>query len=126
MGEKVVRVEKCVSYVEQQPPVEMQDALCPVLKALVISELLKHADIDVQVGVTACLTEISRIAAPDVPYCDELMKEVFRLTISAFEGLSDNSSKSFAKLVSILETVARVRSCGVLNNGNIVPNVGFL
>ncbi|CAM8954082.1 unnamed protein product [Rhodiola kirilowii] len=50
----------------------------------------------------------------DVPYSDDLMKEVFRLTISAFEGLSDNSSKSFAKRVSILETVARVRSCAVL------------
>ncbi|CAM8892357.1 unnamed protein product [Rhodiola kirilowii] len=108
------RVEKCLSYVEQQPPVEMQDALCPAFKALVINELLKHADIDVRVGVTACLTEISRITAPDVPYSDELMKEVFRLTISAFEGLSDNSSKSFAKRVSILETVARVRSCAVL------------
>ncbi|KAL9677720.1 hypothetical protein QQ045_005955 [Rhodiola kirilowii] len=92
----------------------MQDALCPAFKALVINELLKHADIDVQVGVTACLTEISRIMAPDVPYIDELMKEVFRLTISAFEGLSDNSSKSFVKRVSILETVARVRSCAVL------------
>ncbi|CAM8966448.1 unnamed protein product [Rhodiola kirilowii] len=108
------RLEQCLSNVEQQPPEGIQDVLCPSFKALSADELLKHPDTDVRVGVTACLTEISRITAPDVPYRDDMMKEVFRLTISAFEGLSDNSSKSFAKRVSILEIVARVRSCAVL------------
>uniref|UniRef100_A0A7N1A4M3 Uncharacterized protein n=1 Tax=Kalanchoe fedtschenkoi TaxID=63787 RepID=A0A7N1A4M3_KALFE len=108
------RVEHCLTFVEQQPPVEMQDALCPAFKSLITKELIQHPDTDVRVGVTACLTEISRITAPDVPYNDELMKEVFRLTISAFEGLEDNSSKSFGKRASILEMVARVRSCAVL------------
>uniref|UniRef100_A0A7N0TD51 Uncharacterized protein n=1 Tax=Kalanchoe fedtschenkoi TaxID=63787 RepID=A0A7N0TD51_KALFE len=108
------RVEHCLSFVEQQPPVGMQDALCPAFKALITKELIQHPDADVRAGVAAGLTEISRITAPDIPYNDEMMKDVFRITISAFEGLADNSSKSFGKRVSILETVSRVRSCAVL------------
>lgn len=36
------------------------------------------------------------------------------MIVDAFEGLDDMSSRSFQKRVSILETVAKVRSCVVM------------
>lgn len=44
------------------------------MKALVANELLKHPDIDVKVAVASCISEITRITAPDAPYEDEQMK----------------------------------------------------
>ena len=134
----------------------MQNALSPSLKALVADQLLRHADADVKVAVASCISEITRITAPDAPYDDDQMKvcriywlymfgycrnkdlqvssscltslfpaqsssfifwctqEVFQLIVSSFENLSDKSSRSYAKRTSILETVAKVRSCVVM------------
>ena len=44
------------------------------MKTLISDQLLRHADEDVKISVTACLTQITRITAPDAPYDDELMK----------------------------------------------------
>ena len=55
----------------------MQDALLPSMKALVTNELLRHAEMDVKVSVASCIIEITRIIAPDTPYDDEQMKEIF-------------------------------------------------
>jgi hypothetical protein len=42
------------------------------------------------------------------------MKEIFQLTVAAFEKLSHVSSRCYMKAVSILDTVAKVRSCLVM------------
>ena len=42
------------------------------------------------------------------------MQEVFQLIVSSFVDLSDMSSRSYNKRASILETVAKVRSCVVM------------
>ncbi|XP_022731812.1 biorientation of chromosomes in cell division protein 1-like 1 isoform X2 [Durio zibethinus] len=108
------QVESCLSRVEQSPSQSMQNALSPSLKALVAEQLFRHPDVDVKVAVAACISEITRITAPDAPYDDEQMKEVFQLIVSSFKNLSDKSSRSFIKRTSILETVAKVRSCVVM------------
>ncbi|XP_048444580.1 sister chromatid cohesion protein PDS5 homolog C-like [Pyrus x bretschneideri] len=108
------RVENCLSKVEQSPTTSMQTALSPSQNALVAEELFRHPNPDVKVGVAACISEITRITAPDAPYDDEQMKEVFHLIVSSFENLHDKSSRSYAKRASILETVAKVRSCVVM------------
>ncbi|GLT72796.1 hypothetical protein SLA2020_447000 [Shorea laevis] len=82
------RVENCLSRVEQSPTKSMQ--------------------------IASCISEITRITAPDAPYDDDQMKEIFQLIVSSFENLSDNSSRSYTKRTSILETVAKVRSCVVM------------
>ncbi|KAF4353489.1 hypothetical protein F8388_013781 [Cannabis sativa] len=108
------RVENCLSKVEQSPSESMQSALSPSLKALVDETLLGHTNVDVKVAVASCISEITRITAPDAPYDDDQMKEVFRLIVSSFENLCDKSSRSYTKRTSILETVAKVRSCVVM------------
>ncbi|CAN4097912.1 unnamed protein product [Withania somnifera] len=92
----------------------MHDALSPLMKALVSNDLLRHSDLDVKVAVASCISEITRITAPDAPYDDDKMKDVFQLIVSAFENLDDQSSRSYNKRVLILETVAKVRSCVVM------------
>lgn len=62
---------------EQSPPKTMQTALSPLMKALVTEVLLKHSDTDVKVGVASCISEITRITAPDAPYDDDKMKVIF-------------------------------------------------
>ena len=52
----------------------MSAALHPVMKGLISKELLGHPDADVRHYLTACISEITRITAPDAPYDDELMK----------------------------------------------------
>ena len=66
---------------------------------------------DVKVSVLFCITEITRITAPDAPYDDEKMKEIFQLTVAVFENLSHVSSHNYTKAVSILDTVAKIMSC---------------
>ncbi|XP_078443339.1 sister chromatid cohesion protein PDS5 homolog C-like [Wolffia australiana] len=103
--------EALLSKVDQSPSESMSDALHPVMKALISKEILSHSDADVRLSVAACLSEITRITAPDAPYDDELMKEIFQLIVEAFENLNDVSSHSYSKRVKILETAAKVRSC---------------
>ncbi|WCJ30381.1 hypothetical protein M5689_011945 [Euphorbia peplus] len=108
------QIESCLSKVEQSPTKSMQNALAPSLKALVADLLFKHSDVDVQAAVASCISEITRITAPDAPYDDDKMKDVFQLIVSSFENLSDKSSRSYSKRTSILDTVAKVRSCVVM------------
>ncbi|KAF4363730.1 hypothetical protein G4B88_000959 [Cannabis sativa] len=108
------RLESYLSKVEQSPSESMENALSSSLKALIDRKLLEHSDADVRVAVASCISEITRITAPDAPYSDDRMKEVFQLIVSSFEDLGDNSSRSYTKRISILETVAKVRSCVVM------------
>ncbi|XP_058724913.1 sister chromatid cohesion protein PDS5 homolog C-like isoform X3 [Vicia villosa] len=108
------KIESCLSKVEQSPSESMHNALSPALKALVADKLIKHSDVDVKVALASCFSEITRITAPDAPYDDEQMKEVFRLIVSSFENLHDKSSQWQLKRTLILETVAKVRSCVVM------------
>ena len=69
---------------------------------------------DVKISVLSCITEITRITAPDAPYGDEKMKEIFLLTIAAFENLSHVSSRYYTKAIFILDTIAKVKLCLVM------------
>lgn len=103
-----------LSRVEQSPSQLMLDALEPLFKALVAKDILGHSDTDIKVSVASCISEITRITAPEAPYDDDIMKDIFQMIVGAFEGLDDTASRSYQKRVSILETVAKVRSCVVM------------
>ncbi|KAF3942881.1 hypothetical protein CMV_030504 [Castanea mollissima] len=69
---------------------------------------------DVKVSVLFCIIEITRIIALDAPYKDEQMKEIFQLILAAFEKMSHVSTRSYKKVVSILDTIAKVKLCLVM------------
>lgn len=87
------RVENCLSRVEQSPTKSMQSSLSPSLKALVADQLFRHSDLDVKVAVASCISEITRITAPDAPYDDDQMK-VFELVGLVMVGYLYNNCLS--------------------------------
>jgi hypothetical protein len=107
-------VEECLLKVEQSPPESTSDAIQPVTEALVKKELLCHEDSNVRVAVASCISEITRITAPNAPYDDDAMKDVFAVIVGSFQHLDKIGSPFFGRLASILDTVAKVRSCVVM------------
>ena len=81
------------------------------MKALITNKLLQHAEMDVKVSVVSCIIEITRITAPDAPYKDEQMKEIFQFIVAALESMPHVSTHSYKKVVSILDTIAKVKLC---------------
>ncbi|RZC50995.1 hypothetical protein C5167_019417 [Papaver somniferum] len=104
----------CLSKLDQSPSALVLDSMQPCLNAMVKSELLKHQDGDVKLLVATCLCEITRITAPEAPYSDDILRDIFILIVGTFHGLSDTSGPSFGRRVVILETLAKYRSCVVM------------
>ncbi|KAJ4831103.1 hypothetical protein Tsubulata_033020 [Turnera subulata] len=104
----------CLSEMDQSPPASILESMQPFLDAIVKPELLKHQDRDVKLLVATCICEITRITAPEAPYNDDVLKDVFHLIVGTFGGLSDIGGPSFGRRVVILETVAKYRSCVVM------------
>ncbi|CAK9189716.1 unnamed protein product [Sphagnum troendelagicum] len=100
--------------VEQSPPSSTIYAMKACSDALVDPALLRHKDKDVGLLVALCISEIMRIVAPDAPYSDDCLKEIFQLIVDIFRELDDVDSPFFSSRVNILETVAKVRSCVVM------------
>lgn len=81
------------------------------MEALVTDGLLRHPDIDVKVSIASCISEIMRISAPDQPYDDTRLKEFFGLAVMAFGKLSCLDGHCYSKVVSIIEVLAKCRTC---------------
>lgn len=67
-------MEGLLSKVEQSPPESILDTLPSFVKALIDDELITHSDEEIKVVVASCISEITRITAPDAPYEDQQMK----------------------------------------------------
>ncbi|KAK9121729.1 hypothetical protein Syun_019346 [Stephania yunnanensis] len=52
----------------------MRNAMEPSLKALALENIREHSDVDVKVAAASCVSEITRITAPDAPFEDEQMR----------------------------------------------------
>ncbi|XP_018439839.1 sister chromatid cohesion protein PDS5 homolog A isoform X2 [Raphanus sativus] len=104
----------CLSELEQSPPASVLKSIQPFLDAVVKPDILKHQDKDVKLLLASCLSEITRITAPETPYHDDTMRDIFQLIVSSFSGLDDVGGPSFGRRVVILETVAKYRSCIVM------------
>ncbi|XP_027339072.1 sister chromatid cohesion protein PDS5 homolog A-A [Abrus precatorius] len=104
----------CLTDLDQSPSASTLESIKPFINAIVMPELLKHPDSDVKLLVATCVCEITRITAPEAPYSDDLLKDIFRLIVDTFSGLSDTCSSSFGQRVVILETLAKYRSCVVM------------
>ncbi|KAJ6814311.1 sister chromatid cohesion protein PDS5-like protein A [Iris pallida] len=101
----------CLSELDQSPSPQMLDSMKPCLDAIAKQDLLKHQDKDVKVLVATCICEITRITAPEAPYNDDILREIFHLIVGILSGLNDINSPSFGRRVVILEMLARYRSC---------------
>ncbi|XP_027920522.1 sister chromatid cohesion protein PDS5 homolog A-like isoform X2 [Vigna unguiculata] len=104
----------CLAELDQSPSTSTLESMKPFFNAIVKPELLKHQDRDVKLLVATCVCEITRITAPEAPYSDDILKDIFHLFVGTFRGLSDTNGASFGRRVVILETLAKYRSCVVM------------
>ncbi|KAG5606692.1 hypothetical protein H5410_028184 [Solanum commersonii] len=102
--------------VKQVPPASAQDVFRPTMEVLVADGLLRHLDIDVKVSVASCISEIMRITAPDQPYDDSRLTDFFELAMLAFGKLSCLDGRCYSKVVSIIEDLAKYRTCVLMWN----------
>ncbi|KAJ0254574.1 hypothetical protein HA466_0104750 [Hirschfeldia incana] len=110
----LIKFESLLFDVDQNPIPQVKYALRPSMQALVSAPLLRNPDPDVRVYVVSCLTEIMRITAPEPPYNDVQMKEIFEVTVEAFGKLADPSCYSYKKAEAVLDIFAKVRSSLVM------------
>ncbi|KAF3665366.1 putative protein transport protein Sec61 subunit beta-like [Capsicum annuum] len=111
--EKLDNLEHLLSMVKQIPPASTRDAFQPAMRALVADGLLRYPDIDVKVSVASCISEIMRITAPDQPLvsCSIGVQDFFELAMLAFGKLSCLDGRCYSKAVSIIEVLAKYRTC---------------
>ncbi|XP_019460581.1 PREDICTED: sister chromatid cohesion protein PDS5 homolog A isoform X2 [Lupinus angustifolius] len=90
--------------------------LKPLANALVelIHGLHRQEDKDVKLLIAISVTELFRVMAPEPPFEDKYLKDVFKLIISLFKDLADTASPYFSKRVKVLETVAQLRCCVIM------------
>ncbi|KAL6596671.1 hypothetical protein ACP70R_047314 [Stipagrostis hirtigluma subsp. patula] len=107
------QVAQCL-YGIRFPGYSVMIGIGPILKATTREELLTHDDEDVKVLLAFCFCEITRITLPDVPYSDDVLRDICHLIVGAFRGLSDTNSQFFNWRVTMLETLERSRLCVVM------------
>lgn len=56
------------------PSESMKYAMQPVIEALIAKELLRHPDMDVNISIACCISEVFKIMVYKTPYSDEQMK----------------------------------------------------
>ncbi|WCJ44636.1 hypothetical protein M5689_025294 [Euphorbia peplus] len=87
----------------------LEVAIRPLTKSLIKHGLFRHSDKDVRLMVAICVSEIFRVLAPEPPFEDKYLRDIFKLILSMFAELADTSSPYFSRRVKILESVARCK-----------------
>lgn len=67
-------MEQILYEVKQSLSESMLKSMHPIIKALIAKEMVRHPDMDVNISVAHCISEIMRIMAPENPYNNEQMK----------------------------------------------------
>ncbi|XP_047149337.1 sister chromatid cohesion protein PDS5 homolog B isoform X1 [Vigna umbellata] len=99
---------------ELQAAKKQEHALKPLSNAVVCGGLLQHADKEVRLLVAMCVTELFRLMAPEPPFEDKHLRDVFTLIINLFEDLADTASPFFSKRVKVLEIMAQLKCCVIM------------
>ena len=101
----------------ERPP--WMDETCPVLMT---KRILNHQHKDVRLLACCCVVEMLRVYAPEAPFSDEQLADAFEAIIIELRGLQHPERAAFERVSSILESLARVKSCvivvGMAEQGN--------
>nr|XP_043636117.1 uncharacterized protein LOC122607246 [Erigeron canadensis] len=85
----------------------MKTAMQPAINALVAEELLRHPEMDINITVARCISEILRVMAPGSPYNEEHMKDFIELAVITFEKLSSASGGCYTKMSKVLKALSK-------------------
>ncbi|KAL8831282.1 MAG: hypothetical protein Q9191_000938, partial [Dirinaria sp. TL-2023a] len=94
-----------------------REAFTKVAKELVSPNLLAHKDKGVKAFVACCLVDILRLCAPDAPYTEQQLKDIFDLLISTIlPSLADPSHAYNNQHLYALSSLATVKSIVLLTD----------
>ncbi|KAJ6730469.1 ANDROGEN INDUCED INHIBITOR OF PROLIFERATION AS3 / PDS5-RELATED [Salix viminalis] len=93
---------------------KLEAAINPLRKSILKHGLIKHTDKEVKLLVAICVSEVFRVLAPEPPFEDKYLRDIFILFLNMFKELSDTASPHFLRRVKVLETVARCKCCVVM------------
>eukprot|EP00884_Botryococcus_braunii_P018320 jgi/Botrbrau1/5171/Bobra.0172s0043.2 len=96
---------------QDEPSKHISGSLASVLKK---KALLDHADKDVRICCAFCICQLLRVYAPDSPYTDRELQDVFALLLSVLRLLLYPSAPSFQPCLAILEVLSQVKCCLLL------------
>ncbi|XP_022018534.1 sister chromatid cohesion protein PDS5 homolog A isoform X3 [Helianthus annuus] len=103
------QLEEILSKVQQSPSKSINNALKPIIEGIFAKELVRHADMNVNISVACCICEIMRIMSPKTPYNDEQTKDLFEMVVITFEKLSFSNGGCYAKMRKVLKTFSTLR-----------------
>ncbi|KAI9202801.1 armadillo-type protein [Polychytrium aggregatum] len=85
-------------------------SLSVLRKDLLSHSLLAHKDKGVRIYTACCLADILRLFAPDAPYTENELREIFEFFEKQLYHLSDPEDPYFSSYYFLLESLATVRS----------------
>ncbi|XP_066923364.1 sister chromatid cohesion protein PDS5 homolog B-like [Clytia hemisphaerica] len=75
--------------------------------------IFHHKDKDVKSFAACCFADILRIYAPEPPYNEDQLKDIFHLIISQLKGLENVNAPTYKRNFYILESLALVKTFNV-------------
>ncbi|KAJ2159386.1 Sister chromatid cohesion protein pds5 [Coemansia sp. RSA 552] len=105
------RLSKELNALEQET-VDTQ-SLAAVTRQLVAPALLRHKDAGVVAYVSCCLADILRLYAPDAPYGEEEIKQIFGVFADQLGRLGDGGSRYAGLREYVLASLATVRTAAL-------------
>ena len=94
-----------------QRSAEVKRATGDVVKALGSNDLMKHKDKEVKMYVAICCFHVLRLHAPDTPFSDDTLTNVFYLFVAVLKNLGDVRSPYFQPTLDLLEMTAKIKCC---------------
>ncbi|TPX56174.1 hypothetical protein PhCBS80983_g04722 [Powellomyces hirtus] len=93
----------------EQEDVDTQ-SLMTVQKDLRSPSLMSHKDKGVKVLTACCLAEILRLFAPDAPYSQNQLRDIFEFFAKQLQNLSDKEGPYYNKYFALLDSLSTVKS----------------
>jgi sister-chromatid-cohesion protein PDS5 len=93
-------------------------ALVPLKRELVAEQLLFHKDKGVKILTACCLADILRLFAPNAPYTENELREIFEFFVKQMMTISEPNNPYFNKSYYLLESLSTVKSIVLLTDLN--------
>ncbi|KAF4002432.1 Sister chromatid cohesion protein PDS5 [Saccharomyces cerevisiae] len=91
--------------------------------ALVSRKLLKHKDVGIRAFTACCLSDILRLYAPDAPYTDAQLTDIFKLVLSQFEQLGDQENGYHIQQTYLITKLLEYRSIFPARLFNVIGGI---
>ena len=85
--------------------------LTPICKELISHSILLHKDKGVKAYAACCLSDMLRLFAPDAPYTDQELQDIFQFLFRQLSvGLKGSAESYYDQYFYLLESLATIKS----------------